>query len=100
MASDFVIDALTRLAYGCNEVLDRQVLRVNLIGLKGLWIVEVRDEDHVVGGFETGLRHELMIRPIGRTVYFMPPYVLADAELELLAWRTRATLEYVLNTYE
>jgi len=50
--------------------------------------------------FETGMRHELMIRPIGRTVYFMPPYVLTDAELELLAWRTRATLEYVLNAYE
>jgi len=50
--------------------------------------------------FETGMRHELMIRPIGRTVYFMPPYVLTDTELELLAWRTRATLEYVLNAYE
>jgi adenosylmethionine-8-amino-7-oxononanoate aminotransferase len=50
--------------------------------------------------FETGLRHELLIRPIGRTVYFMPPYVLSDVELELLAWRTRATLEYVLNMFE
>lgn len=50
--------------------------------------------------FETGLRHELLIRPIGKTVYFMPPYVLSDADLELLAWRTRSTLEYVLHMFD
>ena len=50
--------------------------------------------------FETGLRHELLIRPIGQTVYFMPPYVLSDADLELLAWRTRSTLEYVLHMFD
>ena len=50
--------------------------------------------------FETGLRHELLIRPIGQTVYFMPPYILSDADLELLAWRTRSTLEYVLHMFD
>ena len=50
--------------------------------------------------FETGLRHELLIRPIGQTVYFMPPYVLSDAEIELLAWRTRSSLEYVLHMFD
>jgi adenosylmethionine-8-amino-7-oxononanoate aminotransferase len=50
--------------------------------------------------FETGLRHELLIRPIGQTVYFMPPYVLSDSDLELLAWRTRSTLEYVLHMFD
>jgi len=50
--------------------------------------------------FETGLRHELLIRPIGHTVYFMPPYILTDAEIELLAWRTRSSLEYVLNMFD
>ncbi|MGM9514945.1 aminotransferase class III-fold pyridoxal phosphate-dependent enzyme [Roseateles sp. DB2] len=32
-------------------------------------------------------RHELLIRPIGRTVYLMPPYVL---DAELAAWLARA----------
>jgi len=50
--------------------------------------------------FEIGLRHELLIRPIGQTVYFMPPYVLSDSDLELLAWRTRSTLEYVLHMFD
>jgi adenosylmethionine-8-amino-7-oxononanoate aminotransferase len=29
-----------------------------------------------------------LLRPIGRTVYFMPPYVLTDEEFALLADRT------------
>ena len=44
-----------------------------------------------------GRRHELLIRPIGRTVYLMPPYVL-DAELaRWLAERLQATLHDVLH---
>ena len=46
--------------------------------------------------FETALRHEMLLRPIGTTVYLMPPYVLDDSEIDLLAWRTRATFEHVM----
>ncbi|MCW5575827.1 MAG: adenosylmethionine--8-amino-7-oxononanoate transaminase [Burkholderiales bacterium] len=38
--------------------------------------------------FEAALGRELLLRPIGGTVYFMPPYVISDAEMELLARRT------------
>ena len=38
--------------------------------------------------FAEGLLRELMLRPIGRTVYFMPPYVVEDADFALLADRT------------
>lgn len=42
-----------------------------------------------------GRQEELLIRPIGRTVYLMPPYVL-NAELSTwLAQRVRATLDRV-----
>jgi adenosylmethionine-8-amino-7-oxononanoate aminotransferase len=34
------------------------------------------------------LRRELVLRPIGRTVYFMPPYTLTDDEFGLLVDRT------------
>ncbi len=34
------------------------------------------------------LRHEMLLRPIGRTVYWMPPYCLAQDEMEMLASRT------------
>ena len=38
--------------------------------------------------FAEVLARELLLRPIGRTVYFMPPYVLTDDEFALLAGRT------------
>ena len=44
-----------------------------------------------------GREHELLIRPIGRTVYLMPPYVLDDALSHWLAGRLLATLNEVLN---
>jgi adenosylmethionine-8-amino-7-oxononanoate aminotransferase len=34
--------------------------------------------------FAEGLARGLLLRPIGNTVYFMPPYVLTDAEFALL----------------
>ena len=41
--------------------------------------------------------HELLIRPIGRTVYLMPPYLIEDAATaEWLADAVRKTLEDVL----
>ncbi|WP_036171296.1 adenosylmethionine--8-amino-7-oxononanoate transaminase [Massilia sp. 9096] len=46
--------------------------------------------------FTTALENELMLRPIGRTVYLMPPYVLDDEELAGLAARTRKTFESVI----
>ena len=39
------------------------------------------------------LESELLLRPIGNTVYFMPPYVVTDAEFALLVERTLAILD-------
>jgi adenosylmethionine-8-amino-7-oxononanoate aminotransferase len=47
--------------------------------------------------FENALRRELLLRPIGTTVYLMPPYILDDAELALLASRTRETFDATLE---
>jgi adenosylmethionine-8-amino-7-oxononanoate aminotransferase len=46
--------------------------------------------------FEQGLSRELLIRPIGTTVYLMPPYILNDEEIALLAQRTIDTFEATL----
>lgn len=46
--------------------------------------------------FSTALQHELLLRPIGHTVYLMPPYILDDAEIDLLASRTLAVFEQVV----
>ncbi len=46
--------------------------------------------------FSTALQHELLLRPIGKTVYLMPPYILDDSEIDLLATRTRAVFDKVM----
>ncbi len=46
--------------------------------------------------FEEALKHELLLRPIGTTVYLMPPYILDSEEITLLAERTRVTFEATL----
>jgi adenosylmethionine-8-amino-7-oxononanoate aminotransferase len=44
--------------------------------------------------FAEGLAREFLLRPIGRTVYFMPPYILTDDEFTMLAARTCDILEH------
>ena len=34
------------------------------------------------------LENELLLRPIGNTIYFMPPYIIGEAEMDLLVNRT------------
>lgn len=55
-----------------------------------IWAFDVNTDDpHFARRFFTGaLERELLLRPIGNTVYFMPPYVIGDAEIALLATRT------------
>jgi adenosylmethionine-8-amino-7-oxononanoate aminotransferase len=47
--------------------------------------------------FTAALENELLLRPIGRTVYLMPPYVLDDEEIAGLAARTRTVFEQVIG---
>ena len=48
--------------------------------------------------FTEALEKELLLRPIGRTVYMMPPYVLSDEDIELLAIRTQSVFESVIGS--
>ena len=43
--------------------------------------------------FSLGLQHELLLRPMGSTVYFMPPYVIAEEEMRLLVGNTLKVVE-------
>jgi adenosylmethionine-8-amino-7-oxononanoate aminotransferase len=47
--------------------------------------------------FTTALEHELLLRPIGQTVYVMPPYILSDEEIDGLALRTRTVFAQVIG---
>ncbi|MBP1205876.1 adenosylmethionine-8-amino-7-oxononanoate aminotransferase [Duganella sp. 1411] len=43
--------------------------------------------------FATAVEHELLMRPIGATVYMMPPYILNDDEIDGLAANTLAVFD-------
>jgi adenosylmethionine-8-amino-7-oxononanoate aminotransferase len=43
--------------------------------------------------FSEALARELLLRPIGHTVYFMPPYTVTDEEFALLASRALAIVD-------
>ena len=43
--------------------------------------------------FDAAARQELLLRPIGSTVYLMPPYILSDEEIDGLGTRTLAVFE-------
>jgi len=51
-----------------------------------IWAFEIESAhpDFAARAFELALGRGVLLRPIGRTVYFMPPYVIADAEFALL----------------
>jgi adenosylmethionine-8-amino-7-oxononanoate aminotransferase len=51
-----------------------------------IWAFEVRTADPAFAAraFQLALARGVLLRPIGNTVYFMPPYVVDDAEFALL----------------
>nr|MBA3777070.1 aminotransferase class III-fold pyridoxal phosphate-dependent enzyme [Betaproteobacteria bacterium] len=55
-----------------------------------IWAFEVDSQrpDFSRWFFAEALAQELLLRPIGNTLYFMPPYTLSDDEFALLAERT------------
>jgi adenosylmethionine---8-amino-7-oxononanoate aminotransferase len=60
-----------------------------------IWAFEVETADpHFSRKFYArALEQELLLRPLGNTVYFMPPYVIANEEVELLTERTARLLD-------
>jgi len=63
-----------------------------------IWAFEVRHMQNDFGRhfFEHALAQGLLLRPIGNTVYFMPPYTMNTEEAEFLAAGTLAALNHTL----
>ncbi len=60
-----------------------------------IWAFEVATPhaDFAQRCFTLGLQHELLLRPMGNTVYFMPPYIISEEEMQLLVTRTLIVIE-------
>ncbi|MGB9093720.1 MAG: adenosylmethionine--8-amino-7-oxononanoate transaminase [Gallionella sp.] len=55
-----------------------------------IWAFEVenRHRDFSRRCFALALENELLLRPVGNTIYFMPPYIIGESEMDLLVDRT------------
>jgi len=55
-----------------------------------IWAFEVEtpQSDFARRCFALALGDELLLRPIGNTIYFMPPYIINELEMDLLVSRT------------
>jgi adenosylmethionine-8-amino-7-oxononanoate aminotransferase len=60
-----------------------------------IWAFEVDTphSDFAQRCFTLGLQHELLLRPMGNTVYFMPPYVITEEEIQMLVERTLSIID-------
>jgi adenosylmethionine-8-amino-7-oxononanoate aminotransferase len=58
--------------------------------------VESPHADFAQRCFASALQHEILLRPMGNTVYFMPPYVINEAEIDMLVARTLLVIEQLV----
>lgn len=60
-----------------------------------IWAFEVDTPhaDFAQRCFSLALEHELLLRPMGNTVYFMPPYVISEREIDFLIGQTLKILD-------
>jgi adenosylmethionine-8-amino-7-oxononanoate aminotransferase len=63
-----------------------------------IWAFEVDTPhaDFAQRCFSLGLQQELLLRPMGTTVYFMPPYVIGEDEMQLLVSRTLKVIDCLI----
>ncbi|HOW76230.1 MAG TPA: adenosylmethionine--8-amino-7-oxononanoate transaminase [Candidatus Competibacteraceae bacterium] len=63
-----------------------------------IWAVDIATDDPEfrLRFYREALHREILLRPLGKTIYFMPPYILDEAEAALLAERAVAALDAAL----
>jgi len=63
-----------------------------------IWAFEVDSlhDDFAQRCFSLALEKELLLRPMGNTIYFMPPYIISEAEMDMLVERTLAIITAII----
>ena len=62
-------------------------------GMVWAFEVDTPHADFAQRCFSLGLQHELLLRPMGNTVYFMPPYIISEDEMQMLVAHTIAIID-------
>jgi adenosylmethionine---8-amino-7-oxononanoate aminotransferase len=63
-----------------------------------IWAFEVDSlhDDFAQRCFSLALEQELLLRPMGNTIYFMPPYIISEAEMDMLVENTLAIIAAII----
>jgi adenosylmethionine-8-amino-7-oxononanoate aminotransferase len=63
-----------------------------------IWAFEVESshDDFAQRCFSLALEKELLLRPMGNTIYFMPPYIISETEMDLLVEQTLAIIAAIV----
>ncbi|OIR03358.1 adenosylmethionine-8-amino-7-oxononanoate aminotransferase [mine drainage metagenome] len=65
-------------------------------GMVWAFEVDTPHADFAQRCFSLGLQHELLLRPMGNTVYFMPPYVIREDEMQFLVTHTLKVIDRLI----
>ncbi|GAA5180980.1 adenosylmethionine--8-amino-7-oxononanoate transaminase [Niveibacterium umoris] len=87
-------DALTRIAAPIAH--DGRVRDFRRTGMIWAFEVDTADPHFARKVFAAGLEAEVLLRPIGNTVYWMPPYIFDDADAAFLVERTGNAIDTAL----
>jgi adenosylmethionine-8-amino-7-oxononanoate aminotransferase len=95
---DNVIDANQAKAATLNALAQPLAAHPRVLNFRStgmIWAFEIDSADRTIAAriYEQALARELLLRPIGNTVYFMPPYTISDDELAMLVLRTLDIVE-------
>ena len=74
-----------------------QVRHLRQRGMIAAFDVDTRDADFSRRFYRAALDREILLRPIGNTVYFMPPYVITAQQCKFLVDRAGQALEAALK---
>ena len=72
-----------------------QVRHFRHLGMIWAFDVETERLDFSLAFFQAMLKRECLVRPIGKTVYFMPPYIITREEVQHLVKATLESLDEV-----
>lgn len=95
---DQVIDANKIKAAYLNKIAVPLTTHPKIINFRNcgmIWAFEVKtdDPDFSAKCFQAGLKQKLLLRPLGTTIYFMPPYIINEQEMDLLISGTLQILD-------
>jgi len=91
-------DKSARLGAALAPLLDHpQVKHLRLRGMIAAFDVKTADPHFSRKFYRAALEREALIRPIGNTVYLMPPYIVSNEEIEFLGMAIKGTLTDALG---